>query len=109
MRRTKLAYVAAAAVAAGTMMAYSQNKQIIAPPGSLIAGIPFSPGVRAGDLLHVAGTMGTDASGKIVSGGIEAQTKKTLENIGAILKAGGMDFKDVVSVNVYLTDARDFE
>jgi len=53
--------------------------------------------------------MGTDASGKIVSGGIEAQTKKTLENIGAILKAGGMDFKDVVSVNVYLADARDFE
>ena len=109
MRRTKLVYVAAAAVAAGSMMAYSQTKKIIAPPGSLIAGIPFSPGVRAGDLLHVAGTMGTDASGKIVSGGIEAQTKKTLENIGAILKAGGMDFKDVVSVNVYLADARDFE
>jgi len=109
MKRNKIVYVAVAAVAAGSMMAFPQSKKIIAPPGSQIAGIPFSPGVRAGDLLHVAGTMGTDASGKVVSGGIEAQTKKTLENIGAILKAGGMDFKDVVSVNVYLADARDFD
>ncbi len=109
MKRRKLVYVAAAAVAAGSIMTFPQSRTIISPPGSAVAGIPFSPGVKAGDLLHVAGTMGTDASGTVVKGGIEAQTRKTLENIGAILKAGGMDYKDVVSVNVYLADARDFD
>lgn len=90
-------------------MGLSQVRTIVAPPGSMIAGIPFTPGIRSGELLFVAGTMGTDLSGRIVAGGIEEQTKKTLENIGAILKAGNMDFKDVVSVNVYLTDARNFD
>jgi 2-iminobutanoate/2-iminopropanoate deaminase len=89
-------------------MAFAQTKQIIAPPGSQIAGIPFSPGVKTGDIFYVAGTMGTDAAGKVISGGIEAQTTQTLRNIGAILKAGGMDYKDVVAVNVYLADSRDF-
>jgi len=97
-----------AAIATGSFMAFAQSKQIIAPPGSQITGIPFSPGVRSGDIFYVAGTMATDMTGKVISGGIEAQTTKTLENIGAILKAGGMDFKDVVSVNVYLADSRDF-
>jgi len=87
----------------------AQGRQIIAPPGSIVPGLPFSPAVRSGDLLYVAGTMATDAVGKIVTGGIGAQTRKTLENIGAILKAGGMDFKDVVSVSVYLSDARHFD
>ena len=54
-------------------------------------------------------TVATDPSGKIVPGNIEVQTRRTLENIGAILKAGNLDFKDVVSVTVYLTDSRDFD
>src|SRR6185437_5637183 len=86
----KLVYVAAAAVAAGSMMAFPQTRKIVAPPGTVVAGIPFSPGVRAGDLLHVAGLMGTDTAGNIVTGGIEAQAKKALENVGAVLKAEGM-------------------
>jgi len=105
----KLMALAAAAVAVSSLMGFPQSKQIIAPPGTRVAGIPFSPGVRASDLLHVAGLMGTDANGAVVSGGIEAQTKKALENVGAVLKAAGMDYKDVVSVNVYLADARDFD
>src|SRR5579871_5421989 len=101
--------VAAATLTIGTMMASPQTKQIIAPPGTHVLGIPYSPGVRAGDLLHVSGLMGTDESGTVVKGGIEAQTRKALENVRTVLKAGGMDFKDVVSVNVYLADARDFD
>jgi reactive intermediate/imine deaminase len=99
----------AAATVACSLIAFPQSNRIIAPPGSRIAGIPTSPGVRASDLLHVAGTMGTDGAGNLVSGGIEAQTRRALENIGEVLKAGGMAFKDVVSVNVYLADARDFD
>jgi 2-iminobutanoate/2-iminopropanoate deaminase len=109
MKRKNLLTVAAAVFVAASVMAFPQAKQIIAPPGTQVAGIPFSPGVRAGDLLHVSGLMGTDASGNVVSGGIEAQTRKALENIGTVLKAGGMGYKDVVSVNVYLADSRDFD
>src|SRR5215831_4300353 len=108
-KRRKRILVAAATMMAGAIMAFPQAKQIVSPPGTRVAGIPYSPGVRAGDLLHVAGLMGTDANGTVVAGGIEAQTKKALENVGAVLKAGGMDYKDVVSVNVYLADMRDFD
>lgn len=108
MKRKKFAYVFVAMAAAG-VTGVAQTKQVFAPPGFQISGIPYSPGVKAGDLYHIAGTMGTDSSGRIVAGGIEAQTKKTLENIGTILKAGGMSYKDVVSANVYLRDMRDFD
>ena len=108
MKRKTLAY-GVIAVSVGSVIAMAQTKQIVAPPGSLLSGVPFSPGVKAGDLFHVAGTLGTDSGGKIVAGGIEAQTKRALENIGAILKAGGMGYKDVVSTNVFLADMRDFD
>src|SRR5437773_3090780 len=108
MKRKKVAYVVVAMAAAG-VNGFAQTKQVVAPPGLQISGIPFSPGVKAGDLYHIAGTMGTDSSGRIVAGGIEAQTKRVLENIGTILKAGGMNFKDVVSTKVYLSYMRDFD
>jgi 2-iminobutanoate/2-iminopropanoate deaminase len=109
MKRKRLVYLASIAIAAGSIMALSQTRKIIAPPGSSIPGLPFSPGVSSGDLLHVAGLLGTDDKGNVIAGGIEAQTKKALENVGAVLKAGGMDYKDVVAVNVYLADMRDFD
>jgi 2-iminobutanoate/2-iminopropanoate deaminase len=108
MRRIKILTLAIAASAAAIFPAFPQAKQIIAPPGLLDPRMPFSPGVRSGDLLYVAGTMGT-ANGAIAAGGIEAQTKKSLENIGAVLKANGMDYKDVVAVNVFLADSREFD
>ncbi len=105
----KCTYLAVAAFVASTAFVFRQPKQIIAPPGTTIPNQPFSPGVRSGDLLYVAGTMATGSGGDIIPGDVEAQTKKTLENIGVILKAAGMDYKDVVSVNVFLSDAREFE
>jgi len=109
MKHKTFVHLAATALAASSIMAFPQARQIISPSGLQVSGIPFSPAVRAGDLLHIAGTMGTDTNGSVVGGGIEAQTKRTLDNIGTILKAAGMGFKDVVSVNVYLADARDFD
>jgi enamine deaminase RidA (YjgF/YER057c/UK114 family) len=98
--------VVLSALVTGDWPLSAQAKQIVAPAGLLIPGIPYSPGVRSGPLLHVAGTVATDAGGKMVPGDIEAQTRKTLDNVGAILKAGGLDFQDVVAVNVYLHDIR---
>ena len=71
-------------------------------------GLPFSDGIIAGNTLYVAGQEGTDDAGKLAPGGIGAETKAALDNITKILKAGGFELKDVVSVTVYLADIHDF-
>ena len=71
-------------------------------------GLPFSDGVIAGNTLYIAGQEGTDESNKLVAGGIAAETKAALDNIGKVLKAAGYEMKDVVSVTVYLADIHDF-
>ena len=48
------------------------------------------------------------ATGKVVDGGIEAQTRQVFTNLGAVLAAAGSSFADVIKVNVYLTDIADF-
>jgi 2-iminobutanoate/2-iminopropanoate deaminase len=71
-------------------------------------GLPFSDGVVAGNTLYVAGTEGTDASDKLVAGGIGPETAEALDNIQKVLKAAGFELKDVVSVTVYLADIHEF-
>jgi len=64
----------------------------------------FSPGVLVDGTLYVAGQIGQDLKTKEVPADFEAEVKQTLDNIGIILKAAGMTYKDVVAVQVYLTD-----
>jgi 2-iminobutanoate/2-iminopropanoate deaminase len=71
-------------------------------------GLPFSDGVVAGNTLYIAGQEGTDASDKLVAGGVGPETTAALENIQKVLKAAGFDLKDVVSVTVYLADIHEF-
>jgi len=71
-------------------------------------GLPFSDGVIAGKTLYVAGQEGTDDKGKLVAGGIAAETKATLENIQKVLKTAGFEMSDIVSVTVYLADIQEF-
>lgn len=71
-------------------------------------GLPFSDGIVAGNTLYVAGQEGTDASSKLVSGGIAAETKAALGNIEKVVKSAGFEMKDVVSVTVYLADIHEF-
>jgi len=71
---------------------------------------PYSQAIRAGDFIFVAGQGGVDpATGKFVDGGVEEQTRQTLKNIDAILKAAGSSLNDVVKVSVFLKDVRDFQ
>jgi len=70
---------------------------------------PYSQAVRAGQLLFVSGQVPLDpATGQIVSGDIAAQTRRVFDNLGAVLKAGGRSFADVVRTTVFLADMNDF-
>jgi 2-iminobutanoate/2-iminopropanoate deaminase len=71
-------------------------------------GLPFSDGIVAGNTLYIAGQEGTDESNKLVAGGIGPETTATPDNIQKVLKAAGFEWKDVVSVTVYLADIREF-
>lgn len=71
-------------------------------------GLPFSDGIVAGSTMYVAGQEGTDASDKLVAGGVGPETTAALANIEKVLKAAGFEMKDIVSVTVYLADIHEF-
>ena len=77
-----------------------------AKPGS--GSPPFSKAVRAGDFVFVSGQVPFGPSGELVAGGIEAQTRQTIDNVEAILAALGLSLKDVVKATAWLADTRDF-
>jgi reactive intermediate/imine deaminase len=70
--------------------------------------LPFSKAIRAGDLVFVSGQMATDASGRLIDGGIQAQAKQVFENIRAILAEAGCTMTDVVKCTCWIDDPRDF-
>ena len=75
----------------------------IAPVGAA-ATLPFSPAVRVGHILYLSGQLGTDSTGRLVAGGIEAETRQTLTNIKALLEANGSSMDRVVKCLVMLAD-----
>jgi enamine deaminase RidA (YjgF/YER057c/UK114 family) len=103
--RLLVTFVWISAVVAMTF-AQTSSKQIITAGGN--PNLPFSPAVKAGGLIYVAGTLGTDASGSLAKGDVKAQTKQTLDNISATLKAGEASLTNAASVLVYLRNAADF-
>ena len=85
------------------------KQQITTTSGAGPVG-PFSQGLRAGDFIFVSGQGPLDpVTGKIVGETIEEQTVRVLENIRAILEAGGATMADVVKANGYLSDISFFE
>ena len=77
--------------------------------GSGGQALPFCQAVRAGDFIFVSGQVAMDDRGEIIEGGIVPQAHKTIENIVAILKKADCTLADVVKVNVWLDDTRDFQ
>jgi 2-iminobutanoate/2-iminopropanoate deaminase len=70
---------------------------------------PYSQAIRAGSFLFLSGQIPLDpATGQLVPGGVEAQTRQVFANIGEILKAAGRSFDHVVSATVYVADMNDF-
>jgi reactive intermediate/imine deaminase len=67
-------------------------------------GYPYSESARVGDLLFLAGQVGEDADGKLVSGGIKAEAEQIMMNIKAALARRGLAMEHVVKCTVFLAD-----
>jgi 2-iminobutanoate/2-iminopropanoate deaminase len=84
-------------------------KQAISSPDAPKAIGPYSPAIRTGGLLFVSGQIPLDpATGQMIDGDISAQTHRVLDNVGALLAAGGLTFADVVRTTIFLADLSDF-
>ncbi|MDH7514786.1 MAG: RidA family protein [Bacteroidota bacterium] len=87
----------------------SHHRERIATSDAPAALGPYSQGIAAKGMVFVSGQLGIDPkTGKIVEGGIGAQTRRSLENIGAILKEAGCGFDDIVACTVFLRDLKEF-
>jgi 2-iminobutanoate/2-iminopropanoate deaminase len=70
---------------------------------------PYSQAIAAGPFLFTSGQIGLDpAGGKIVDGGVGAQTRQVMANIAAVLAAAELTFADVVKTTIFLADMNDF-
>ena len=71
---------------------------------------PYSQAVLVGETLYCSGQIAIDPkTGDLVQESIEAETRQVLENLGAVLRAAGMDYKNVVRATVYLADIQDYQ
>jgi len=83
--------------------------EIVPTPSAPPAAGPYSPAVRAGDWLVLAGQVGLDpATGAMVAGGVEAQARQVLANVTAILGDSGAALTDVAKTTVFVTDIGQF-
>lgn len=69
---------------------------------------PYSQAVKAGGTLYCSGQIPLNSSTGVIPAGIEAQTRQVLENLKAVLTAGGADFPNIVKTTVFLKDMNDF-
>ena len=84
-------------------------KRVITGDGVVPSTYPFSQIVEAGGLVFIAGQVGDQAgTGRPVEGGIEAETRQMLDNVGRLLRVAGLDYADVVQSTVYLTEFDEF-
>lgn len=85
------------------------EKQAITTDKAALPVGPYSQAIQAGGFVFVAGEKGIDPkTGKIVDGGIAAETRQTLENVKAILEAAGLTMDHAVRSVVYMTDMGQF-
>jgi 2-iminobutanoate/2-iminopropanoate deaminase len=71
---------------------------------------PYSQAVEHAKMVFLSGQIPLDPqSGKLIEGSIEAQTTRVLDNLGAVLKAAGCTWNDVVRTTIYLVDLADFQ
>ena len=89
-------------------MKINKKTVIIPKTGSKPLG-PYSPGIRVGDVVFTSGQIGLDPlTGRLVSGGLEAETNQALQNLLEILEAAGSSLSQVVKVTIYIRNIDDY-
>ncbi len=83
-------------------------RQVIATPNAPAAIGTYSQAVRAGNTLYLSGQIGLDPATMTMAEGIEAQAHQVFKNLGAVISEAGGNMKDVVKLNIFLTDLGHF-
>jgi 2-iminobutanoate/2-iminopropanoate deaminase len=85
-------------------------KKIISTSEAPAAIGPYSQGVRVGSTIYYSGQIPLDPkTGQVVSGGIDVQAHRVMENIAGLLKAEGLGFENIVKTTIFLADIGDFQ
>jgi 2-iminobutanoate/2-iminopropanoate deaminase len=125
-RSVMSAVLAGVLLLTGTLVLYTRNrtasnpdnnlaiqqyhqKTAVVPEGSSPPIGPYTPAVRAGDMLFLSGQLGVNpATGNLVEGGTVPQARQAMANLRSLLNAAGMTFDNVVRATVYLADLDDY-
>jgi reactive intermediate/imine deaminase len=87
--------------------AMADGPEYYSSPDAQKAGLPFSLAVKVGDVLYLSGQLGNKPGTlSLVDGGMEAQARQTMDNIGVVLKANGLGFDDVFKCTVMIADMK---
>ena len=101
-----LSYLAVgAALVALPVLAGAQRSTIV--PQGMSASATLTPGIKMGDVIYTSGQLGTSRDS--TQNTIQAQTKKSLENVKAVIEAGGGNMASVLKCTVFLADMKDFQ
>ena len=97
-------FVAFAATIVGSSIATAQRQPVV--PQGMSASATLTPGIRHGDVIYTSGQLGVsrDAPDSTIQG----QTKKSLENVKAVVEAAGSTMANVLKCTVFLVDVKDF-
>ena len=84
-------------------------KKVINTQAAPAAIGPYSQAIEVGNLVYASGQLPVDpATGNFPEGGIKAQTRQSLTNVQAVLRAAGLDMSNVVKTTVFMADMADF-
>jgi reactive intermediate/imine deaminase len=95
--------LALSAAALALAIAAHAQAPVYIPMGGPVAR-PFSAAVTVNGMIYLSGQLGVDSTGKVVAGGVTAETRQALENIKALLKAQGATMDDILKCTVMMAD-----
>jgi len=113
MMRQSLGWMVVGALVGGALMS-GTTTGAQAPSKAAYKGVvtpigPYSPGVGIGGTVYLSGQIGLDpATNQIVGGGTEAEARRVMENLGAVLKEAGLGYGHVVKTTIYMVDLAEF-
>jgi 2-iminobutanoate/2-iminopropanoate deaminase len=83
-------------------------KRAVSGDGIAAAIGPYSPAIESKDAVYCSGQLGMDPSTGLLAEGVAAQAAQALDNLGALLRAAGLSYNDVVKTTIFMVDLADF-